>query len=426
MHRKFRLFVMVLVMLSLVAALLVGCAQSGTQAPKVDDSKKPIKVGWLTDLTGPIASSCLPQMEAGTDALNYINENGGVKGHPIEYVTIDTKYDNSLAVAGFEKMANQGDVFLVSCSSVNFVSVCKPLSERYKIPLSGNSEYGNLLPFSDNPYIFGSGPTYADYYRSGFFWIKENWKKQDPPKVALMGLDVAFSKSCLKGVKWMLENEFKYPIVAEEWMSIGSTNATSQVTNIKNAKPDYVVLCSTGVPQIVFLKTAFAMGLSENTVILDTFLSSIPSFRAADKKAMTGVINFLPTSVYPQMVDTAPLLKTLYKIHNENHTGVAFDWVRISAMGNSWWSKTFFERAIDKWGYSNLSGEKVKEGWETLMTGYDAEGIFSPCEFSPTNHISGHDVNITRTTETYDVEVLQKWYKMPPWPSAAGDPNFWK
>jgi ABC-type branched-subunit amino acid transport system substrate-binding protein len=426
MHCKFRPIIAIFILFSLATVLLAGCAPTTTQPAAADDSKKPLKIGWLTDLTGPIASSCLPQMEAGTDVLNYINENGGVKGHPIEYVTIDTKYDNSLAVAGFEKIANQGDVFMVSASSVNFVAVCKPLAERYKIPLSGPSEYGTLLPYSDNPYMFGSGPTYADYYRSGFYWIKDNWKKSDPPKFALMGLDVAFSKACMKGVKFMLEKELKWPIVAEEWMTLGSTNATSQVTNIKNARPDYIVLCSTGVPQIVFHKTAYAMGLTENTVILDTFLSSIPSFRAADKKAMTGVINFIPTAVYPQFADSSPLLKTFYKIHNENHTGVAFDWVRISAMGNAWWSKIFYEKAIDKWGFKNLSGEKVKEGFETLMTGYDCDGVFSPCGFTPTEHMSGHDCNIVRTTDTYDVEVLQKWYKMPPWPSIAGDPNFWK
>jgi len=80
---------------------------------------------------------------------------------------------------------------------------------------------------------------------------------------------------------------------------------------------------------------------------------------------------------------------SLCKIHNEDHTGVAFDWVRISAMGNAWWGKIFFEKAIDKWGFSNLSGEKVKEVFETLMTGYDCDGIFSPCAFTPTEHMSG-------------------------------------
>jgi hypothetical protein len=60
------------------------------------------------------------------------------------------------------------------------------------------------------------------------------------------------------------------------------------------------------------------------------------------------------------------------------------------------------------------------------MTGYDCQGVYSPCETSTTNHITGHDCIIVKTTETYDVEVLQKWYKMPPWPSVASDPNFWK
>ena len=429
MHRHFKSIVAVLVLLSLITMLLAGCQQTAAPAAPTtakEDTTGPIKLGLLTDLTGPIATSALPQFQAGQIYIDYLNKNGGVQGHPFEIVAIDTKYDNNLAVAGFEKLASQGDITLISSVTANFMSVCKPLAERYKIPLYGPTEYGSILPFKDNPYIFGGGPAYADYYRSGFFWIRDTWKKADPPRFALMGLDVAFSKSCMKGVKWMLESEFKYPIVAEEWMSLGSTNATSQVTNIKNAKPDYVVLCSTGVPQIVFLKTAYAMGLSDNTIILDTFLSAAPTFRAADKKAMTGIINFLAVSIYPQMIEDAPIMITLEKLFKEEMTGVYFDWTRISAMGSMVATAEIFDKAVTKYGYKNLSGEIMKKTMEEDMTGNTTKGLFAPNENSPTNHVTGHNCNIVRTTETYDLELVQKWYKMPPWPSIAGDPGFWR
>jgi branched-chain amino acid transport system substrate-binding protein len=425
MSRQFR-FLSVALMVIMLVTMLLGCQQATTQTPKEQDTKGPIKIGYLTDLTGPIASSSLPQMESAQEYMDYVNSNGGILGHPLQYEVIDTKYDNSLAVAGFEKLANQGDVFYVVSISANFLSVCKPLTERYKITLVGPTEYGSILPATSNPYLFGNGPAYADYYRSGFFWIKENWKKQDPPKIAIMGADAAFAKSCIKGVKWMLENEFKWPIVAEEWMSLSSTNATSQVTNIKNAKPDYVVLCSTGVPQIVFHKTAKAMGLMDETVILDTFLSSVPAFRAADKAAMEGVINFLPVAVYPQMATEAPYLKTLYDIHAKKHPNVTFDWIRTSAMVSAMYAGELHSRAIKKYMYKNLSGEKIKSVLENDISDYNCENICPKIITSPTNHVVFHDCNITKTTSTFDVDVLYKWYKMPAWPSIAGDPSFWK
>jgi hypothetical protein len=209
-------------------------------------------------------------------------------------------------------------------------------------------------------------------------------------------------------------------------MSISSTNATSQVTNIKNAKPDYIVLCSTGNPQIIFLKTAKAMGLTDSAIILDTFLSSIPMFRQADRGAMVGIINHIPVALYPQMAEEVPILKEIAAIHKKNRPGTPLDWVRISAVTNSMATAEICDKMISKYGFENLSGEKMKEFWETEMTGSTTHGLGAPSAWSKTDHVNSHDCIIVRTTETYDVEILYKWYHMPPWPSIAGDPGFWQ
>ncbi|RPJ63880.1 MAG: ABC transporter substrate-binding protein [Dehalococcoidia bacterium] len=425
MRKQLSLAVAVVGLITLLATAMVGCGQSA-QAPAVDSSKKVIKVGWLTDLTGPSALSCTPMVESGMDMLQEINAKGGILGHPVEYVIVDTKYDTNLAVTGFEKLCAQDNVWCATSQSANFPSVCKPLTERYKVPLSSIIEYGTVLPVSQNQYLFGNGPTYADYYRCSLNWIKDNWKKADPPRIAIMGVDMAFSKSNIKGVKWMLENELKWPIVATEWMSMSSTNATSQVTNIKNANPDYIVLCSAGNPQIIFHKTAKAMGLTDTAIIIDTFLCSIPMFRMADKDAMTGVITHIPVAIYPQMADEVPMLKEIAAIHKKNRPGTPFDWVRVSAYAGALSTIDGLTAAIEKYGFENVNGEKIKEIWETDLTGKTAHGLGAPGQWSTTDHIWCHDCIIAKTTETYDVEILYKWYHMPPWPSIAGDPGFWQ
>lgn len=425
MQKRITPVVIVLVLVALLAAFMAGCGQ-GAQSPVTDNTKKVIKVGWLADLTGPSASSSVPMMESGMDMLNVINGKGGILGHQVEYVVVDTKYDTNIAVTGFEKLCTQDNVWCAGATSANFPPLCKPIAERYKVPLSSIAEYATLLPVEQNQYIFANGPTYADYYRCSLNWIKDNWKKADPPRIAIMGLDMAFSKSNLKGVKWMLENELKWPIVATEWMSISSTNATSQVTNIKNANPDYVVLCSTGTPQIIFHKTAKAMGLTDTAVIIDTFLCSVPLFRMAARDAMEGVITHTPVAIYPQMADEVPILKEIAEINKKNRPGTPLDWVRISAYASNLGMVYGLEKAIEKYGFENVNGEKIKESWETEYLGYTSQGLGAPGEWSPTNHVYSHDCIIAKTTATYDVEILYKWYHMPPWPSIAGNPSFWQ
>ena len=423
MLRKYSSLSVILIIVLVLAVALSGCKAA---TPAVDTSKAPIKLGFLTDLTGPVALSGVPQTESGQDWWEYYNAQGGIKGHPVEMIVVDTRYDNNLAVSGMEKLVNYDKVHWVSAVAANLMPPLAPLANKYKVCTAGPSEMTVLLPFSPQSYVFGNGGTYADYYRSSLYWIKDNWKKADAPRIGILGLDAAFSKSTIKAVKWMLDNELKWPIVAEEWMTLASTSAASQVTNLKNAKCDYIIMCSTGVPQVVFLGTARSQGLTESTVLLDTFLSSIPFFRKSAPKSMDNIINHIPVAIYPQMADDTPILKTIVDIHKKKRPDVEFDWTRVAAYAGNIGFIDIFEQAIDKFGYDKLTGENIKWICENKMTGKTSQGLGAPTAWSPTSHVGGHDCNIVKTTPGMGVEVLSKWYKMPPWPKEAEDPNFWK
>ena len=248
--------------LVLAAVLLLALSVAGCKGAPSGPKEGVIKIGAVNDLTGPVAASGVPVTQAQEDFMRYINEDlGGIRGHKVEYIVFDTRYDNNLAVTGFEKLVNQDKVNLVWVGSATHAVVCKPLGDRYQMPNMSPTEYAVLLPQTPDSYMFGLIPHYADMYRCSLTYIKDNWKKKDPPRIGLMGLDASFSKSVIKPIKWMLQNELKWPIVAEEWMVMGATDVTSQVTNLKNAKCDYVLLVSTGAPQLIFQKTAKAAGL---------------------------------------------------------------------------------------------------------------------------------------------------------------------
>jgi branched-chain amino acid transport system substrate-binding protein len=53
----------------------------------------PIKVGWLSSLTGPLSSAALAENEGVKFAVEEINKAGGINGRPIELLTRDTAGD---------------------------------------------------------------------------------------------------------------------------------------------------------------------------------------------------------------------------------------------------------------------------------------------------------------------------------------------
>ncbi len=426
MHRNLKLVLAAVFTVILISTIaLAGCA--GPAKPAEKEPEGPIKIGLLTDLTGPIAASSVPGYESISDWYKYVNEkSGGIKGHKVEVVVFDTRYDNNLAVSGFEKLATQDKVHYIWIAAANLQPPVKPLTEKYKIPCSGPTEMTVQLPFSPNSYIFGAIPTYADFYRCSLNYIKDNWKKSDPPRIALMSLDAAFAKSTVKPTKWMLENELKWPIVAEEWATMAATDVTSQVTNLKNAKPDYVLLTSTGAPQLIFQKTAKAAGLLDQTTVIDTFITQMLSFRKLDPAATTGLWSHSPCALM-EMANDVPILKTLDEIHKTNRPSAPpLDWIRIVNYGGAISIQEIFEKAIDKYGYGKLTGENVKWIMEHEMKGSTAKGILGSCPWSTTTHVGPHDTIIVKTTPDFGLEILKVWYHMPPWPAAADNVDFWK
>ena len=423
MNKNFTLVIAILMLAVILAAVLPGCQTAApATAPAAQQPKAPIKFGFLTDISGPAAASGKPATDALGDYFSYINDQGGVQGHPIELVTVDTKYDVNLAVTGFEKLVSQDKVSWVYGLSANFMPPIKPLAEKYQVCYAGLSEESALLPVTPNMYVFGVSQTYSDMFRCSLNYVKDNWKKSDPPRIGIIGVDAAFSKTAIKTTKWMLQNELHWPVVDEEYMAMTATDATSQVTNLKNANCDYIVCAMTGIPELVYFMTANAMGLTATNI--ETFLVAMGFFRNLAPDAMDGVISHM-TCAAPEMADTVPVINDLAKIAQAKRPNASFDWQVIASYAMARSFAYIANKAIDKFGYANLNGPNMKNVAEHDLTGYNCDGLAAPVLWTTTNHDGPHNVIIIKTKPHSGYDILAPWYNMPAWPSQATDPSFW-
>jgi branched-chain amino acid transport system substrate-binding protein len=75
---------------TLAATLLVLASSASAQ--------QPIKIGWLSSLTGPLSSAAIAENQGVMFAVDEINGAGGINGQKIELVTRDTAGDPTKAV----------------------------------------------------------------------------------------------------------------------------------------------------------------------------------------------------------------------------------------------------------------------------------------------------------------------------------------
>ena len=97
----------------LAAAAALAIFAFGSTNTVSAQSGEPIKIGWLSSLTGPLSSSAIAENKGVQFAVDEINKKGGILGRPVELLSRDTAGEPTKAV----NFANQ----LVFSDKVHFV-----------------------------------------------------------------------------------------------------------------------------------------------------------------------------------------------------------------------------------------------------------------------------------------------------------------
>ncbi len=82
--------------MSVAAALGLATLAGATSA--LAQAKEPIKIGWLSSLTGPLSSAAIAENKGVQFAVDEINKKGGILGRPVELLTRDTAGEPTKAV----------------------------------------------------------------------------------------------------------------------------------------------------------------------------------------------------------------------------------------------------------------------------------------------------------------------------------------
>jgi branched-chain amino acid transport system substrate-binding protein len=161
-------------------AVLSASLALGVSAAKAQDS---IMVGHLVDYTGATAFVGKHYGPGVSDAVKYINENGGIDGTQINLDTVDYSYKVPEAIAQYKRWTTQGMVFLHGWGTGDTEALITFVAND-KIPVISASYSAHLTdPTGKNPntkqpapYNFFYGPSYSDACRALVQWAAEDAK----------------------------------------------------------------------------------------------------------------------------------------------------------------------------------------------------------------------------------------------------------
>lgn len=235
MKKKLAILLSALMILSIVFA---GCGNSESS----EDGK--IKIGWIGALTGDSAPWGKCESQALQMYIDQKNEEGGVLGKQIELVTYDTKGDANESVNAVKRLIAQDKVCAILGPNASAAAIAiKGALNEGKVPdiatVATNPQITVNKDGSLNPYNFRV--CFTDPYQGA---VAAGYAVDElKAETAAILYDVASDYS--QGFMEFFIETFEEKggkIVATEGSKQGDTDFRPQLTKIKNANPDVILL----------------------------------------------------------------------------------------------------------------------------------------------------------------------------------------
>ncbi len=242
----------------LAVAMAVGILAAGVQAA---DQKEPIKIGAFFALSGPNAPIGTPTKLVAEMVVDKINKAGGINGRKIELVMGDTESDPAKAATIAKKFIHTDKVAaIIGPTSTGEGMNVKKIVEEAGIPtfmtVGGDPVImgGKFGPYT---YIFKSPQRSSTAVKKLYGYLKD--KKLT--RVALLTASDPFGKD---GAVWLekLAPDFGITFVAKESFGPKDIDMTAQLTKIKNAKPQAIVVWTIGPAGAIVAKNKAQLGIN--------------------------------------------------------------------------------------------------------------------------------------------------------------------
>jgi branched-chain amino acid transport system substrate-binding protein len=249
--------------------MLISCAAAalvvaGSSQSVRSQSKEPIKIGFVTELSGAwsfYGNACVQGLRI---AETKINAAGGALGRPLEFMVVDDRTNPAEALAAARKLDAQDHV----------VALSGPTNSDATLAIYGYVEQ-NKLPFiaaTSTPQITKPGTRYtyrvypAENVGLGVAAAKLIAQKKPKAKVALIYSDFAVMRVIFAGFKYEGQRD-GIEVVSETLLPQGTTDVTVQIAQIVAAKPDFVLPIGAGALDNTITTQLIQFGIKPNQIV---------------------------------------------------------------------------------------------------------------------------------------------------------------
>jgi branched-chain amino acid transport system substrate-binding protein len=214
--------------------------------------------------------------------FDYINDNGGICGRKIQYVTCDTAGTADGTTGCLTKLANQDNVFIMGPSLDFNLDIVQPTLAKDKLPWVGSSGlYGEEFT---SPWMY---PTQLSGPAVGALIAEYAATKLNVKKIGVSYLNDVAGPTCTARVQKVAAANGAQVVKTTSNTEI-ETSLDSQVATLKNAGVDSVLFCNDPVNTVKFIQAAQRIGWKPTFVGGYVAADDVPQAAGSNGKGMYG------------------------------------------------------------------------------------------------------------------------------------------
>ena len=215
-------------------ALVAGALSWGATAL----AQEPIRIGWLSSLTGPLSSAAIAENQGVQFAVDEINAAGGVNGRKLELVTRDTAGDPTKAVNLAKQLAFTEKVhFVIGPVNSGESLATVPIVSRAGIPNLVIGTVDELVDPAKYPRAFRAINTNRQWIEAANGYALNILKRK---KVAVIGDTTGYGTSSAKTAGELLEKAGIKPVYTA-LLDPNKTDLTDEMGKAKAAGADVLM-----------------------------------------------------------------------------------------------------------------------------------------------------------------------------------------
>ena len=198
----------------------------------------PIRIGWLSSLTGPLSSAAIAENQGVQFAVEEINNAGGINGRKLELLTRDTAGDPTKAVSYAKQLAYDDKVsFIIGPVNSGESLATVPILSKAGVPNLIIGTVDSLTNAKKYPLAFRVINTNDQWISSANKYTLETLKLK---KIAVIGDTSGYGASSAKRAAALLE-ELDIKPVYSVLIDPNKTSVTDEIEKARAAGADVIM-----------------------------------------------------------------------------------------------------------------------------------------------------------------------------------------